>query len=149
MFVSRRWTPSWSSPSSKAPPASSSSIKSSKPLDCAKFGSLGCNTQTPKVTSRGLNSTKRWVEVFFYLQQLDDAVAVFIDFEVWRRCCWLKICSFSPPRYPYKSGCNFCVYLNLAVNFFPKKTSLFFFCCPNLRQILWLFFATRKKNTAK
>lgn len=61
MFELRRWTPSWSSPSSRAPPANNSSTRSSRRLDCAKSGSSACNIQTRKVTSRGSNSTKRWV----------------------------------------------------------------------------------------
>lgn len=67
MFVLRQWTPSWSSPSSRAPLASSSSTKSSKRLACARSGSSAYSIQTRKVTSHGLNSTRRWVVFFLRL----------------------------------------------------------------------------------
>lgn len=61
MFVSRRWMPSWSLPSSSRQPANSSSIRSSKRLDYVRFGSSDCSTQIQKVTWHGSSSTKRWV----------------------------------------------------------------------------------------
>lgn len=63
MYVSRRWTPSWSLRSSKRPPASNCSIRWWRRSDCVRCGSSGCSTPTRAATWRGLNCTRRWVRV--------------------------------------------------------------------------------------
>lgn len=120
MFVLRRWTPSWSLPSSRARLASNSSTKSLRRLDYAKCGSLACNIQTRKVTWHGLNSTKRWVNVFlllFFLHKYsasDDCSVVLLSSFDGCYCyfsleCFLK-CSFndSPDPHPAvdKNNCS-------------------------------------------